>query len=96
MPKKTLCFFLYFFSFAYTYSQQHFSFTIIDSANTNSTLTIGESYFQQSFNMKVNSNSVACKNNSYHFEGTLEHPTAVRIYFYGDKRYGKFNQFFFY
>jgi thiol-disulfide isomerase/thioredoxin len=45
--------------------------------------------------MNVNSGSVNCKNNRYHFEGTLEHPTAVRIFFSGDKRYGRFNQFFF-
>lgn len=87
--------FLSFFSCTYSYSQQHFSFTVIDSANTNSTLTIGESYFQQEFGMKVNSNSVDCKNNRYYFEGTLEHPTAVRIYFSGAKSYMKFNQFFF-
>ena len=95
MLRKTLYFFLCFFSCVYTYAQQNFSFTIIDSANTNSTLTIGESYFQEEFGMKVSSNSVASKNNRYHFEGTLEHPTAVRIFFSGDKRYRKFNHFFF-
>lgn len=95
MLKKTLCYLLYFFSCACTYSQQHFSFTVIDSADTNSTLAIGESYFQQTFSMNVNSGSVACKNNRYQFEGTLEHPTAVRIFFADDKRYAKFNQFFF-
>lgn len=95
MLKKILYSFLCFFSCAYSYSQQHFSFTVIDSANTNSTLAIGESYFQQTFGMKVNAGSVTCKNNRYHFEGTLEHPTAVRIYFSGDKRYARFNQFFF-
>ncbi|QNA43800.1 TlpA disulfide reductase family protein [Lacibacter sediminis] len=95
MRKKMLYFFLSLFSCTYSYSQQHFSFTVIDSANTNSTLTIGESYFQQEFGMKVKSNSVACKNNMFHFVGTIEHPTAVRIYFSGDKRYERFNQFFF-
>ncbi|NCU05612.1 MAG: hypothetical protein GXC73_16705 [Chitinophagaceae bacterium] len=45
--------------------------------------------------MNVNSGSVACKNNRYQFEGTLEHPTAVRIFFADDKRYVKFNEFFF-
>lgn len=79
----------------YTYAQQHFSFTVIDSANTNSTLSIGESYFQQTFGMNVNSASVTCKNNMYQFEGALEHPTAVRIFFLDDKRYKRFNQFFF-
>lgn len=95
MRNKILYIFLSFFSCTYSYSQHHFSFTVIDSANTNSTLTIGESYLQHEFGMKVKSNSVARKNNRYYFEGTLEHPTAVRIFFSGDKSYERFNQFFF-
>lgn len=95
MLQKTLYLFLSFFLCTKGYSQHHFSFTIIDSANTNSTLSIGESYFQQTFGMHVNAISVTCKNNRYQFEGTLEHPTAVRIFFLDDKRYKRFNQFFF-
>lgn len=94
MLRKTLTF-LFVFVCSYTFAQQHFRFTIIDSANTNSVITIGESYFRQEFGMKVNSKSVVCKNNRYSFEGTLEHPTAVRIFFSNDKRYERFNQFFF-
>lgn len=95
MFKKVLTLFLFLFSCGYTYSQQRFSFTIIDSADTNSTLSIGESYFMQKFGMNVESDSVACKNKRYIFKGTLEHPTAVRIFFSNDKRYAKFNHFFF-
>ncbi|MEJ8819520.1 DUF4369 domain-containing protein [Lacibacter sp. H407] len=95
MFKKLLTVSLFLLSCGYIYSQQPFSFTIIDSAGTNSTLTIGESYFMQKFGMNVDSDSVVCKNNRYIFKGTLEHPTAVRIYFSNNKKYGRFNHFFF-
>lgn len=95
MTRRLLYCILCFFPCVYTYSQQHFNFTIIDSANTNSKLTISESYFQGNFGMNVDSGTVICKNNRYQFSGTLEHPTAVRIFFSGDKKYKKFNQFFF-
>ncbi len=95
MLKKILTFFIILFSCFGTYSQQRFSFTVIDSADTNSTLSIGESYFMQKFGMNVDSDSVVCKKSKYIFKGTLEHPTAIRIYFLNDKRYAKFNHFFF-